>query len=345
MSAFSNKIHPTYIYPGAHILLADDMGMNQKIFCKLVEPWQVQVDVVEDGTEAVEAVHKKKYQMIFLDQMMPKMLGVEAAELIHQYCDVPMILMTANLEDGEKTEYQKYGFVDFLAKPVEISSLQSVLETYMPVEYRCPGDTQEQGTDILWGRTVVDRHILETFVHEVKPLAQELPEYAVKDIDLFRIKVHGIRGSSRQLDEMSLSEAAEAMEQAAKRKDQTYIDSHMQELQQKILAVLEQVEVKLSAGALPGELSEEENSSTEDGNLKTNENPSTADESDSVHYNKSELFEQLHAGFDRYRIRQIEESIRALEQEELTSEENEVLEKAKDACEDFEYEAGSALFS
>ena len=55
------------------------------------------LDVVRNGKEAVEAAARKEYQLIFLDQRMPEKNGDEAAKEIRQFCDIPMVLMTADI--------------------------------------------------------------------------------------------------------------------------------------------------------------------------------------------------------------------------------------------------------
>ena len=66
---YSDDVQPEHTFPEAHVLLADDMVINQQIFANMILPWKVQLDVVSDGREAVEAVHRKSYDLIFLDYL------------------------------------------------------------------------------------------------------------------------------------------------------------------------------------------------------------------------------------------------------------------------------------
>ena len=328
MSAFSNKIHPAYIYPNAQILLADDMRMNVRIFQELLKPWQMKIDVVTNGREAVEAVHKQHYQMIFLDQMMPEMMGNQAAEIIHQYCDTPIILVTSDLREDDIEEYHRCGGVEVLAKPIEVQVLEQILDTYMPREYRCDVHSQKSCAIMRRDDMGVSKNTLETFAREIRLLARDLPEYAKQDMDLFRVKVHGVKGSSRQIGKTMLSEAAEAMEMAARAKDDTYINAHMQEFRLKILTTVQELETEWEEAIEQIEVSEAvEQQIGEDAQ------------------DVKRMFELLHAGFDGYCMEQIESNIRALEHAKLSQAERELLIKAKRAYEDLEYEAGSALFS
>lgn len=74
---YTERIQPTWIYPGAHVLLADDMRINQEIFQELAAPWRFTLDVVRNGKEAVEAAARKEYQLIFLDQRMPEKMAMK----------------------------------------------------------------------------------------------------------------------------------------------------------------------------------------------------------------------------------------------------------------------------
>lgn len=352
MSAYFNNIHPAYIYPGARILLADDIQMDQQVFRDLIRPWQMKIDVVTNGRDAVEAVHKHGYQMIFLDQMMPEMEGNQAAELIHQYSDAPIIMITSNFEEQDLTEYPCCGGVVFLAKPIRLQVLQQILDTYMPREYRCDAHCYGESRSISREGIDVSKGILETFIREVRLLARDLPTYAKQDIELFRIKVHGIKGSSGQLGKSVLSEAAEAMEIAAKTRDWAYIESHMQSFRWKILTTAEELEAEWEYSTEQAEREysveyEGREYRAEHAERKRSAEHAVREESRICEENQGvkKLFELLHAGFDGYCIKQIESSIYALEHAELTPSERELLAKAKEAYEELEYEAGSALFS
>lgn len=133
---YTERIQPTWIYPGAHVLLADDMRINQEIFQELAAPWRFTLDVVRNGKEAVEAAARKEYQLIFLDQRMPEKNGDEAAKEIRQFCDIPMVLMTADITAELKHRNRRPEFTAYLDKPIDVSELKKVIETYLPVAER-----------------------------------------------------------------------------------------------------------------------------------------------------------------------------------------------------------------
>lgn len=320
---FHCNVRPVFIYPKAKVLLADDMRINQEIFRELVLPWKFEVEFAEDGKKAVEMARTGNYQLIFLDQMMPEMMGDEAAVEIRKFSDTPLIMMTANLSDGLRGEYLQKGFTDFLPKPIEILALQKVIEQHMPHAYRYD-PYLEDGIESFpdkKSRENATRRTLETFISEVTPLIEELPVYATENLELFRTRVHGVKGASRQIGEISLSECAEIMEMAAKTQNIRFIEEHMPDLLKELEEGIREVREELA-------------------NI-----PPVREQRKATVADKEELFKRLKAGFEHYELDEIEECIAQLENASLTTAELELFEQAKAACDEMDYEAGSALFS
>lgn len=105
--------------PEAAVLIVDDIPTNLKTMEGLLFPYKMQVDICDSGTKAIELTNKKEYDIVFLDHMIPDMDGIEAVAIIRKineyYQTAPIVALTAN------------GFIDFLAKPVEISKLNEIL--------------------------------------------------------------------------------------------------------------------------------------------------------------------------------------------------------------------------
>lgn len=320
--SFDCSVQPAFTCPGAKVLLAEDMHISQETFRKLVTPWRFEVAFASNGAEAVEMARKESYQMIFLDQMMPEMTGDEAAVKIREFSDVPIIMMTADISDDMRSEYLKRGFADFVPKPIEFSTLQRIIETYMPGEYRHVPVSEETRGISPDGccRKVTNKRTLETFIHEVELIAEELPACADENLELFRIKVHGIKGASRGIGKIPLGEQAEIMEMAAKAENLKFIHEHMEDLLKEVRETVREAYEELKAMPdLPKE--------HEDGTI-----------------DKKQMFARLKEGFDNYQLAEVEYCIRLLEEAVLTAEERELLLRVKAACEELDYEEGSALF-
>jgi CheY-like chemotaxis protein len=107
------------------ILLAEDNPVNQKLALKLFEKFGYKADPVNNGHEAIEALKKNPYDIVFMDVQMPEMDGFEATEIIRSpgsgvlNYNVPIIAMTAHAMKGDEQKCIDLGMNDYLSKPIE----------------------------------------------------------------------------------------------------------------------------------------------------------------------------------------------------------------------------------
>ena len=323
-----NDVKPNWVFPGARVLLVDDMEVNRLIFKKLVTPWKLTVDLAASGEEAIQAARLHEYQMIILDQMMPQKSGIETADEISKFCDVPLVLMTADISEATRAEALLHGFIEFLPKPVQLENLRALLEGCLPVEYRemPPTDAAAdlQGKDreeaLAYVRT------LETYCREVQELISRLDEYERTNLDMFRVKVHGIKGISRQIGQDDMGEQAEIMEMAAKTENHVFIRRNLP----KFLTQLQSVH-----DAVEQEYQELERQYADKNKEKTEQESISPDA-------RIQLWKNLKEAFDGYDLNKIEQFVKKLDETVLTPEESTKLGIAKDACDNLEYEDGSA---
>ena len=323
-----NDVKPNWVFPGARVLLVDDMEVNRLIFKKLVTPWKLTVDLAASGEEAIQAARLHEYQMIILDQMMPQKSGIETADEISKFYDVPLVLMTADISDATRAEALLHGFIEFLPKPVQLENLRTLLEGCLPVEYRemPPTDAAAdlQGKDreeaLAYVRT------LETYCREVQELISRLDEYERTNLDMFRVKVHGIKGISRQIGQDDMGEQAEIMEMAAKTENHVFIRRNLP----KFLTQLQSVH-----DAVEQEYQELERQYADKNKEKTERESISPDA-------RIQLWKNLKEAFDGYDLNKIEQFVKKLDETVLTPEESTKLGIAKDACDNLEYEDGSA---
>lgn len=116
-------------------LVADDNKLNQQVARLLLEGLNVEVEVVENGMEAVASFDSGKYDYIFLDCQMPELDGYAAARIIKKLQNqrgtaVPVIAMTANVMEGNREECLAAGMDDYLAKPIEPVELEKMLRKW-----------------------------------------------------------------------------------------------------------------------------------------------------------------------------------------------------------------------
>jgi len=116
------------------ILLAEDNAINALLTRTLLEADGCQVDVVEDGQLAVEAMQTNTYDMILMDMRMPNMDGLESTRKIRSLNslgqNIPIIALTANAFDDDRNACFDAGMNDFMTKPVSAEELQQMVQTW-----------------------------------------------------------------------------------------------------------------------------------------------------------------------------------------------------------------------
>ena len=142
------KVQPTARLDGAmaarlplSVLLVDDNAINQKVATRLLLQLGYKADVARTGLEAIRALEKKSYDVIFMDVQMPEMDGLEATRQIrlrqkqaapppHFAQPVVIIAMTANAMHGDREKCVTAGMDDYLPKPVRPETLAQMLERH-----------------------------------------------------------------------------------------------------------------------------------------------------------------------------------------------------------------------
>ena len=118
---------------GSNILLVDDNALNIKVASTLLKKYRFNIDSCVSGYECIEKVKENNYDIIFLDDMMPKLSGKDTLKILKEDKNfkTPVIALTANAITGMKEEYLECGFDDYLSKPIEKNELERVIRTYL----------------------------------------------------------------------------------------------------------------------------------------------------------------------------------------------------------------------
>lgn len=120
------------------VLVVDDNKINLKVAERLLQTYGVIVECVESGFICIDNLKSgKKYDLILMDDMMPKMSGVETLQKIKAEIpefDIPVIALTANALTGMREKYLADGFNDYLAKPINKDELNRVINEYLNKE-------------------------------------------------------------------------------------------------------------------------------------------------------------------------------------------------------------------
>lgn len=132
------QYHEKFTAPDAKVLVVDDTPVNVKVFKGLLKQTLIQIDSAYSGIEGLRYARDNKYDMIFVDHMMPGMDGVEMIKQLKEEAsqnqDVPIIALTANAISGCRDFYLQNGFSEYLSKPIEPSKLEGLLIDFLPDE-------------------------------------------------------------------------------------------------------------------------------------------------------------------------------------------------------------------
>jgi signal transduction histidine kinase/CheY-like chemotaxis protein len=115
------------------ILVAEDNAMNQRLVKHLLDGWNLDFDIVNNGEEAIEALKQKKYSLVLMDIQMPQMDGYTATMKIRNELksDIPVIAMTAHAMAGEREKCLSYGMNEYIPKPIRENELFKIINTIL----------------------------------------------------------------------------------------------------------------------------------------------------------------------------------------------------------------------
>jgi signal transduction histidine kinase/DNA-binding NarL/FixJ family response regulator len=245
--------------PYGRILIVDDVPTNLDVAKGLMLPYGLSIDCASSGREAIERIRsicdggaEKKYDLVFMDHMMPGMDGIESARIIRgidaEYArTVPIIMLTANAISGNEDMFLSSGFNAFISKPIDIMKLDAALnkwirdkqseETLARAELDSatglayPGDFPTRGFAgfRLEGVSLADgvrRYnegeylgILRSYVSHTPGLLDRLRCLSEDTLQEYAVTAHGIKGASLGICANALAEKAGYLENAAKAGD------------------------------------------------------------------------------------------------------------------------------
>ncbi len=239
----------SFIAPSARVLVVDDNEINCKVFANLLKKTRILIDEAESGLESLVKTAKNRYDIIFMDHMMPGMDGVEALRLLRKSKDnpcrnVPVVALTANAVTGAKEHYLSVGFDSFLSKPIDTEKLEktifelldkNLIETCEDAEESCveAEDTSEpvsfpviDGMDWNYAKLNLkdDNLIVDTvrmFRMKLRSDIMELDSYfesidSDEGCDSYRVKVHSMKSSAALIGIVQLAGMAMELEKAAR---------------------------------------------------------------------------------------------------------------------------------
>lgn len=243
------------------VLVVDDNQVNLKVAYGLLKLYGIEADLVQSGKECLKAAEQKTYDLIFMDQMMPEMDGIETMRCLRkreEYKEVPIVALTANALVGVKEEMLAAGFDDFLGKPMELSELEKILYRFTGKKGResqkktesTDGDYEiliKEGIEAHAGETFCGgadeyREALRTFADNGLIQLNNICETLEKcQIEEYEILVHALKSSAAVIGAEELSKLAKAHEIAAKEEKWEFIQENFEPLRENYEKVLEAV--------------------------------------------------------------------------------------------------------
>lgn len=121
-------------FDGKRVLVVDDNKINLKVASKLLDTYKIITTLVDSGYECINKITSgENYDLILLDDMMPKMSGTETLKKLVQInnFNIPVVALTANAIAGMKEKYLSEGFDDYISKPIDKKELERVLNKYL----------------------------------------------------------------------------------------------------------------------------------------------------------------------------------------------------------------------
>jgi len=233
-----------FVAPDAEVLIVDDNKINLSVAKTLLEPLEMNITTVESGKAAIQMLDDKKFDMIFMDHMMPELDGIETTKIIRNkdddYCkNVPIIALTANALRGVKEKFKKEGMNGFVSKPIQIEDIVAEIRKWLPDEKIVDVDpttflerlkekkksyekTLEEekieGLDIqaamkYMGSEDVYLGILNDYCNEIEAKTKLIKKtIKEKNIHRYTIEVHALATASRLIGANELSNKAKTLE-------------------------------------------------------------------------------------------------------------------------------------
>ena len=117
------------------ILIVDDIFSNRLLLGSTLESIGIEYETVENGQLAIEFIQNGDFSMVLLDIEMPVMNGIETAKYIREemdadFCDIPIIALTAHNPDEYKNRMQEIGFNEILSKPYSVEKIEGIINKY-----------------------------------------------------------------------------------------------------------------------------------------------------------------------------------------------------------------------
>ena len=252
----SAKDKAEHLYaPSARVLVTDDNDMNHKVATNFLKIFGITPVTCSSGAATIELMRKEKFDIVFLDHMMPEMDGIETLRKLKDEGlteGTVMIALTANAVVGAEEQYLSAGFDGYLSKPITIEDIEKALTQYLPADIIgrnddiSNNDQNNKGNKSITIDTArqiglnVDSalvyscgdedfylELLTDYAGQASDRCAELTSYLeAGNLKDYEILVHSVKSSSKTIGADDLSELAKSLEAAARDSDADYVRQH-----------------------------------------------------------------------------------------------------------------------
>jgi len=208
------------------VLLAEDRKDNQKLFSIYLNKVGLEVDIAEDGEQAIRAALAGDYVLVLMDMQMPGMDGVTATSELRQ-CgyQVPIIALTANQSAEDRQRCQQAGFDDFLSKPISRADFVQVLSRYLHIESQGESNSEAPIFSLIAQQEPELLPAVDYFVGQLPEIQRRIDEVVhSQDWSALKELIHDLKGTAGGVGYPMLSQLAMEVEFALAKQDHEEVD-------------------------------------------------------------------------------------------------------------------------
>jgi signal transduction histidine kinase/DNA-binding response OmpR family regulator len=233
----------------AHILVAEDNMVNQKVVLTMLTRRGYEVHVASNGREALEALERNHYDLLLMDIQMPEMDGMEATRRIREderWKDLPIIAITAHAMQGDRERCLQAGMNDFASKPVSPPRLVEMIEHHLrgrtvgrpspkpagelppPIDSRVAERLMDKEIGLMRGMTLLFLHLAPERLAKLRAAAARLDSTAL------RAEARRIGKAAERIAALELARVAGAVETSAAADDFSAVQEALLDLEREM---------------------------------------------------------------------------------------------------------------
>jgi PAS domain S-box-containing protein len=246
--------------PYGRVLIVDDVETNLYVARGLLSPYGLSSDSAISGFEAIDKIKAgNKYDIIFMDHMMPKMDGIETTKIIRSLnYTLPIVALTANAMAGQAELLMENGFDDFISKPIDIRQMNVLLNKLIRDKY--PADVIEHARQQKAKMEALssakekyadtEPELAEIFSRDANKAIATLETISRNkyrrndDINMYVTTIHAMKSALANIGETGLSSLALALENAGRQHDVEIIHDKTPEFLDKLEKIIDKLKPK-----------------------------------------------------------------------------------------------------